>query len=186
MWLFFDIFAIKLKLHAAVLLYACQVSSSMAGGSRRTIKAPAQPSGSKKPFIRANGRLSCLPLKTRKRGTSACCWKAWGPATSLRSEFKKTKKNCFDLMLLASVHTRPPLPSSPPVQRRCAAFGPSCGGTSLTSCPILKSSWHGSLTRSKRPTRRRRKWRAPSRGKMTLAPGRIGEIIVSLFVYLAL
>lgn len=160
-----------------------QVSSFVAGGSRRTIKAPARPSGSKKPFIRANGRPSCPPSKTRKRGTSVCCWRAWGPATSLRSELKK-QENCFDLLLLASDHSF--LPPSPTVQKRCAAFGLNCGEMSLTSCPILRSSWRGSPTRSKRPTRRRRKWRAPSRGWLTLAAGRIGDTIASMHVMLRL
>lgn len=57
--------------------------------------------------------------------------------------------------------------SLPPVRARCAVSGPSSGEMSLTSCPILKSSWPGSPTRSKMPTRRRRRWRVPYRGSRT-------------------
>lgn len=53
-----------------------------------------------------------------------------------------------------------------PVQVRCAVCGPSSDEMSLTSWPTLRSSLPGSHTRSRKLTRIRRRWRAPSRGEM--------------------
>lgn len=58
----------------------------------------------------------------------------------------------------------PPVASDPSVRLRCALCGPSCGGTSPTSCLISRTSWPGWRLRSLRPTRRRARWRAPWKG----------------------
>lgn len=62
------------------------------------------------------------------------------------------------------VFFNPPVASDPSVRLRCAVCGPSCGGTSRTSCLISRTSWPGWRLRSLRPTRRRARWRAPWKG----------------------
>jgi len=154
--------------------------------------SPALSSGPRKPFIRANGKPNCQEWKTRRRGTSACCWKAWAPVMCLRSgcnhfdsfcvyvlfgEFYTWKHAvCHNpylnpprcaLIWLICISSSSSSSSLVPAQEKCAVFGLSSGGMSLTSCLISRSSWPGSPTRSKTPTRRRRRWRAPFRGSTT-------------------
>lgn len=49
-------------------------------------------------------------------------------------------------------------------QARCAVCGLSSGEMSLTSSATLRSSWPESRTRSRRPIRRRKRWRVHFRG----------------------
>lgn len=68
----------------------------------------------------------------------------------------------FQVLSFRLIFVLTPFPSA---LVRCVVFGPSWGGTSRTSCPTLRSSWPGSPSRSKRPTRRRGRWRAHLKGR---------------------
>lgn len=84
-----------------------QVSSCMVEGSlwlMTKIRPLAQSSGLRKPFIRANGKPSCQELRMRRRGTSACCWKAWEPVMYLKSEFNHNKTLCA-LLFFVMIHS---------------------------------------------------------------------------------
>lgn len=72
----------------SLALCVSQVSFCTGGGSlslMTKIRLLDLSLGPRKLFTRANGKPNCQERKTRRRGTSVCCWKAWGPVTCLRS-----------------------------------------------------------------------------------------------------